>query len=153
MGYTHSVGILQRNVVSVDPDLLFGKIAVKNNLLTELLVDECLGLQKSLEAGGTTRSLGEIMLEKKYLTREEIRAILELQNKYIARSNDILYGKIAIKNGLVTRERIVECLEYQRAQAPNDRIGEILVNRRFISFRDHCAILKAQTRLRAGQPA
>lgn len=133
-------------------DLLFGKIAVKNQMLPEILIDEALEIQAKLSSQGKHKNLGEILLEKGYMTSEEVMAILQIQSKYINRERDILYGKIAIKNGLVTKTQILECVELQKTQTSTDRIGEILVRKGFISFQDHCAVLKAQSRIRDKAP-
>ncbi|MFC1588202.1 hypothetical protein ACFL54_07825 [Planctomycetota bacterium] len=133
----------------MDPSLLFGKIAVKNQMLTEILVDEGLTIQREFEASGVKKTVGEIFLEKGYLSKNEVDAIVAMQSKYLSRCRDVLFGKIAVKNGLVTKEQVVSCLEIQNNSRKHDRIGEIMVDQGYLSYPDYCAILKAQTRLQA----
>lgn len=75
----------KRNLERRDPEsgerkeaLLFGKLAVREGLLTEEEVNECLRAQAE---DGETRSLGEIMVSKGYLTVAQVRDLLAKQQK------------------------------------------------------------------------
>ncbi len=59
---------------------LFGKLAVREKLLTPDQLNECLRLQAR---EGETRSLGEIMVAQGYLSAEQVKALLSHQLKRI----------------------------------------------------------------------
>lgn len=56
-------------------DVLFGKIALKNRLVDEAKIKECLGLLASGSGGG--EGLGRLLVAKGYLTPAQCRAIDE----------------------------------------------------------------------------
>ncbi|MHC5077508.1 MAG: protein kinase domain-containing protein [Planctomycetota bacterium] len=62
---------------------LFGRIALKNNLVTPKQLIECLAIKDKLSRKGKNVMLGQILLEKKYLTKEEILFILKTQRKAV----------------------------------------------------------------------
>jgi DNA-directed RNA polymerase subunit RPC12/RpoP len=79
--------VQRQNLQLIDPVLkrrkeavLLGKLAVRDGLLTEDEVNECLRLQA---AEGETRSLGEIMVAQGYLTPSQIKGLLAKQLKKI----------------------------------------------------------------------
>ncbi len=79
--------IQKENLGAIDPVLkkhkesvLFGKLAVRENLLTEEQANECLRLQGRQ---GETRSLGEIMIAKGYLSAPQVKELLAKQQKRI----------------------------------------------------------------------
>jgi len=59
-------------------DVLFGRIAVKNRLVDEDKVRECLAL---LDNGGNGGSLGTLLVQKGYLTASHCKAVLERVKK------------------------------------------------------------------------
>lgn len=77
----------KQNLDLVDPVLrkrkeavLFGKLAVREGLLTDDEANECLRLQGR---EGETRSLGEVMLDEGYLTSTQVKNLLGKQFKKI----------------------------------------------------------------------
>ncbi|MHC4778770.1 MAG: protein kinase domain-containing protein [Planctomycetota bacterium] len=62
---------------------LFGRIALKNNLVSPKQLIECLALKDKLSRKGRNVMLGQILLERGYLTKEEILFILKTQKKGI----------------------------------------------------------------------
>ena len=60
--------------------ILFGKLAVREGLLTEAEANECLRLQAE---EGEKRSLGEIMIAKGRLNSEQVNRLLAKQQKKI----------------------------------------------------------------------
>jgi len=85
--YAQRMAAQQDNLKTVDPVLkkrkeavIFGKLAVREGLLTEVEVNECLRLQA---APGEVRSLGEIMLANGILTAQQVKALLAKQQKKI----------------------------------------------------------------------
>jgi serine/threonine protein kinase len=56
---------------------LFGRLALARRLITEEQLKECLDLQ----AAGSTKRLGEILVNKGYLTQEEVFEIIQMQQR------------------------------------------------------------------------
>jgi len=79
--------IQQQNLDLVDPlvkkrkeSILFGKLAIKQGLVTPDEVNQCLRLQAE---PGESRSLGEILVAKGFLTAIQVKEILNKQLKKI----------------------------------------------------------------------
>ncbi len=79
--------IQKKNLQTVDPlakkrreAQLFGKLAIREGLLTEEEVNDCLRDQ-GME--GETRTLGEIMVAKSYLTVQQVKDLLSKQLKKV----------------------------------------------------------------------
>lgn len=62
----------------IKEDNIFGRIAIKLGFATEAQVDECLGVQLTMQDDYFLR-LGEILLKRKYLTEEQVQKILDYQ--------------------------------------------------------------------------
>ncbi|MCC6737539.1 MAG: protein kinase [Planctomycetia bacterium] len=62
---------------------LFGKIAIRENLVTHEQLFECLDTQLGLEKEGKSKQLGEIMVEKGLLKLGDVSRLLKLQNKVV----------------------------------------------------------------------
>jgi DNA-directed RNA polymerase subunit RPC12/RpoP len=78
----------RKNLQSEDPltrrrkeDVLFGKLAVREGLVTEEQVNEGLRLQASHP--GDPRSLGEVMIDRGFLTPDQVKQLLAKQQKRI----------------------------------------------------------------------
>ena len=79
--------IQQQNLDLVDPlvkkrkeSVLFGKLAIKQGLVTPDEVNQCLRIQAE---PGETRSLGEILVAKGFLTAIQVKEVLNKQLKKI----------------------------------------------------------------------
>lgn len=64
-------------------DVLFGRLAVREGLITEDELNDCVRIQASLESSGQYKRLGEIMVEQELLTPHQVQEILQLQRKCI----------------------------------------------------------------------
>lgn len=121
-------------------DILFGKIAVAEGMVTQEQVDECVKLQESL---AERKPLGVILMEKEYLTQDHLQRIIELQRRNLERRaihsrwkrTDSLFGKLAIRFGLATEEQVNECVRIQAKIEPDIflRLGEILVKKGYMT--------------------
>jgi hypothetical protein len=85
--YAKTMTLQQESLKTVDPVLkkrkeavIFGKLAVREGLLTEVEVNECLRVQA---APDEVRSLGEIMLANGILTAQQVKGLLAKQQKKI----------------------------------------------------------------------
>lgn len=85
--HSEVLAIQRRNMTAVDPlykrkkeSILFGKLAVREGLISEEEANKCLR-QQAIE--GEKRSLGEIMVAKGCLTAEHVKDLLAKQQKRI----------------------------------------------------------------------
>ncbi|HOX05522.1 MAG TPA: protein kinase [Planctomycetota bacterium] len=110
-------------------ELLFGRLALAEKLVTDEQLTECLGLQiRYGEYGGKVPLLGEMLIMKGYLSAEQVRAILDGQRS----RRDGLFGEIAMRWRLIDAAGLERALEAQRgmdaAGKPRAGLGEILVD-------------------------
>jgi hypothetical protein len=66
-----------------EEDVLFGRIAVRKQFLSEEDAERALKKQKALEEKGEKKRLGEILVEYRLLTPDQVDAILAIQKKSI----------------------------------------------------------------------
>ncbi|MFH1024671.1 MAG: serine/threonine-protein kinase [Planctomycetota bacterium] len=67
-----------------EKDFQFGRIALKNNLLTETQVADCLEVQKERRKQGIASvKFGSIVLAKGYMTRAQVMALLRAQKRLV----------------------------------------------------------------------
>ena len=134
------------------PDLLFGKIAVKKEYLTQSQVSTLLERQRECSGAGDPASLGELAVRNKILTLEQVGEILLAQECTKIRDKDRLLGILAIKNGFATTEEVDLALheqkqDYQPARGLPKRLGEILVEMGTMTWEQLAALLAAQSRI------
>jgi serine/threonine protein kinase len=67
--------------MAANPDNLFGRIALKEEMITAKELVECLALKDKLKREGRIVMLGQIMIEKGYLTHDDLHHILKMQKK------------------------------------------------------------------------
>ncbi|HZN61961.1 MAG TPA: serine/threonine-protein kinase [Planctomycetota bacterium] len=117
-------------------DLLLGRIAVREGLLTREQLYDCLTAQERNPA----RKIGQFMVARGYLKQSDVDRLLELQGRAlggIPSARGALLGQILIDKGLATEFQVNECLRMQGRLidlgiAPLPRLGEILVKRGYI---------------------
>jgi tRNA A-37 threonylcarbamoyl transferase component Bud32 len=63
------------------------------------------------------------------------------------RQNDLLFGKIALNKRLITRDLLNRALHYQRTQAPDKQLGEILLEKGVLTKEQVDEILAFQERV------
>ncbi len=123
-------------------DLLIGKIALREGLVTKDQLYDCLVAQER----NPSKSLGAIMVSRGYLKNDDISRIVDLQKRAFdappegtaapSRRN-ALFGKILVDRGLATEYQVNECLRLQARMddlgiKPTPQLGEILVNRSYL---------------------
>ncbi|MCE9584789.1 MAG: protein kinase [Planctomycetes bacterium] len=79
---------LPANSITPVPEALtesafFGKIAIREKLVSHEQLFECLDEQLRLEKSGKARQIGEIMVEKGYLKLADVSRLLKLQKKVV----------------------------------------------------------------------
>lgn len=137
-------------------DLMMGRIAIKNNFLTEEQLKEAIEDQEELLGKGTKKPLGEILVEKSFLNQAQLDKVLRAQKFSVIRQEDMLYGRIAVRNNFVSEVKINEALEKQMASfgqslqegGDTPRLGQILLKQGLLLRQQHTAILKTQERIK-----
>jgi len=124
--------------VGADQDLFFGKIAASRKYCTAAQIDKCIAIQ----ANSRDRvPLGQILLREGYITQDQHSEILGIQRRNMAAIDPInkvskeslLIGKLAIREKLVSEEDVNACLRLQAKDGEKRSIGEILVEKGFLS--------------------
>ncbi|MBI4569000.1 MAG: protein kinase, partial [Planctomycetes bacterium] len=132
-------------------DVLFGRLAVEKMFCSEEQVREALAAQS--EGNGSPR-LGDILIERGYLSPAQRERVLAAQEAEAFNETNGLFGHLAVKNGLARQEHVDECLALQKRMFPAKKaatphLGELLVERGYMSAPDSRAVLRAQERLAA----
>ncbi len=123
-------------------DLLIGKIALREGVITREQLFDCLQAQER----NPSRSLGSIMVSRGYLTGENVDRLVELQKKVFESAapdgtapnrRTVLLGKLLADRGLATEYQVNECLRLQGRMAelgitPVPQLGEILLRRSYV---------------------
>ena len=107
--------IQRDNMRAVDPLLkkqreavLFGKLAVREGLITESEANECL---RDQAAEGERRSLGEIMVSKGCLTADQVKDLLAKQQKRIMSCSVCRLSFTVLS---ISRDKKIECPRCKR---------------------------------------
>jgi serine/threonine protein kinase/predicted RNA-binding Zn-ribbon protein involved in translation (DUF1610 family) len=124
-------------------DLLIGKIALREGLITREQLFDCLQAQER----NPSRSIGSIMVSRGYLRQEDVDRLVELQQRAFESApggadapsrRSVLIGKILADRGLATEYQVNECLRLQGRMAelgikPVPQLGEILLRRNYVN--------------------
>jgi serine/threonine protein kinase len=123
-------------------DLLLGKIALREGLITREQLFDCLQAQER----NPSKSIGSIMVARGYLRNEDVERLVELQKKAFEAGPEgapaqsrrsVLLGKILVDRGLATEYQVNECLRLQGRMSelginPVPQLGEILLRRSYV---------------------
>jgi hypothetical protein len=130
---------------------MFGRVALQMNLLSREQVNRCLRLQGEWVEKGERKTLGAIASELGFLRPEQSERIAIIQAFLEARNADRRFGEIAVANGFMTRDQLLDALKVQKKGfkkgAEIRRIGQILVDLRYLTHQQRDAVLQAQRRL------
>ena len=99
--------------------IIFGKLAIKHNLITEKDLEDILEIKKY------KKSISEILCDMHLITLAELNHVFRKFNKQLK------LGKILIQQELITEKQIEEALEEQTSR--NDTLGKILVRKKIIT--------------------
>jgi hypothetical protein len=122
-------------------ETIFGKVCVERGWATRDQIVDCLRRR----AGGEASSLSAILVRDGLVTsqqadslRDEVARLLESDDIEVVRKEDSSLGQILVRKGLATKEHVLEALSIQehfaRKGGPVPRLGEILVEKGYISF-------------------
>jgi len=115
-------------------EILFGRIAVHNGLISMGQLDECLGLQRTR---APSRHVGQIMIEQGLIDNVQARAIFSAQRRRLNRdahperaAREKELAELLLAQGAVSRERLERALKSQGAMRElglYPALGDILV--------------------------
>jgi tetratricopeptide (TPR) repeat protein len=126
-----------------------GKIAIKKGMATQEQVSEALQRQEKLRKEGKIRLLGEILRKSKVLDEEQVRGLLalQLQMKFAKEERELL--DLAKKRHMITApvaDKVSLIQKNKVAMSRYRRIGDILVDRKFLTVNARDALLRALRR-------
>ncbi len=141
--------------IIIKEDLLFGKIAVLNNIITQGQLDEAIGIQNSRSYFAP---IAAILLQKGYLTRQQMHTILETQKRRLPRPaiapqekrDDLIFAYLAEKLNLTNLAAIHDGITMQNQMVKRGllfRISEILINLGYLTVEQAEQIAIEQERL------
>jgi uncharacterized CHY-type Zn-finger protein len=132
-----------------DSDLLFGKLAISMGFCTQEGIEACLLVQA---ASPDRLPLGRVLINEGHITESQHSQILVAQRKNMnaidpllkRQRESILFGKLAVREGLLTAAQVNECLAQQATQGDTRSLGEIMVSKSMLSFKQVQALLAKQ---------
>ena len=136
-------------------DLFLGKLAIKNGLVSETQVRECLPLVGQREEWGT---LGQVLLAHRYLDDAKLAGLERMRARTQAMLAESLFGRIAVQAGLITQSQLEECLTLQKDRKLRVPIGKLLLEKGYLAEEEWKAVLQEQdvqrlAKLRGEKPA
>lgn len=134
-----------------EQDLVFGKLAAKNRMVTENQFNEVLKLYKLARETGHPRSVQALLEEKGYLSPVQSQVILRTINYTNWRKQDKTYAEIAVSLELATERQVKEILELQKSNYMQNkpevvRLLDELIARSLITQEESESILKHERR-------
>lgn len=134
-------------------ELLFGKIAIAQGYCAQEQLDEILKLQLQMQSPHRPAPrLGELLVEKGVLTAEQLQAVLSIQKQNLDAADPLakkikeeaLFGRLAVKEGLATESQVEECLRIRQGRGEIRTLGEIMVEKKFLSAEQVKSLLSRQ---------
>ncbi|MBI5366355.1 MAG: hypothetical protein HZA54_04915, partial [Planctomycetes bacterium] len=116
-------GASNDTLVQVGPssaDMLFGRIALANKLITDVQLAEAVLAQEKVLAGGTATALGTVLQQKGYLTETAVKAVVRAQAEAEILAEDAQYGSIAVANRFITQKMLDKGLAQQKERAAEE---------------------------------
>ncbi|MHC5082226.1 MAG: serine/threonine protein kinase, partial [Planctomycetota bacterium] len=127
----------------------FGKVAIKKGLASKAQVTEALKTQAKLRKEGKYRLLGEILKNNGVLNEEAIQKILTLQSQMKFAKEDRALLDVAKRRALISNAVSEKALLIQKneiAVSRFRRLGDILIERKFLTRRAHDVLLRSLRR-------
>ncbi|GEM_PF-2756887 len=126
-----------------------GKLAVKKGMATPEQIKEALASQKKLRQEGKYRLLGEILKKNKVLDEERVRRLLALQQHLKFGKEDRDFLALARDHKLISSPVADKAARIQKNELAMNRyrrVGDILVDRKFLSPSARDVIMRAHRR-------
>lgn len=141
---------MSRFDVTRKEDRRLGNLAVRNRLVTDAQLDECLALQQRISKVGVHKPLGELLVEKRYLKPELLEGLLAIQRSLsdqvadtvplpptAMQRGDLSLAAVTVQNALASPQQLQECLVLQKRLLERAGVrlslGEILVEKGIVA--------------------
>lgn len=133
-----------------EEELLFRRIAGEGQLITPEQLEECLEIQRK---NPHATSLFVTMIEKGYINHKNMATILKKIPPQISEALPLFtnankkFGELCVEKGFVSTVQVAECLSTQeklKAEGRHFRIGQILMEKKFITVHQAQVILEFQ---------
>ncbi|MEK7487685.1 MAG: protein kinase [Planctomycetota bacterium] len=136
-------------------DKILGKLAVRNNLISQMQLDECFQL---ITKSKTNRPLGVVMLSKGYITDDILEDLTKIQHKneeqrelYLnRRMEDIILKKLILREKILSKPQIKSCIfEQQKLEELGQylRLGQVMVRKKYLTTKEFLKLLETQKNL------
>jgi hypothetical protein len=143
-------------------ELLFGKIAIAQGYCTQDQLDGILKLQLQMQSPHRPAPrLGELLVEKGVLSAEQLETVLNIQRQNQdasgplarRRKEEVLFGRLAVREGLATDAQVEECLKIREGRGEVRTLGEIMVDKGFLTPEQVKSLLSRQLKRIMSCPA
>ncbi len=139
--------------MSKDTDILFGRLAVNNHMVTQDHINRCLQIQN--EQDEQKVPLGQLLVEHNYLTIGQLHWLIENQTTLLNKPGpeaprspeEALFGKLAVSQNFISWDQLALCIREKSNLARlkiNFRLGEIMIKKGFMTADQVKVILEAQ---------
>ena len=108
------------------PKGLFGRIALKKGLVSELQLERALRFQEEIRALGLEKPLGMILVADGILAEGQVQVILRLQRLNQRAGDARRFGRIALKNGFIDQDQLDASLAVAADEGFNRPLGLVL---------------------------
>ena len=135
--------------MGADQDLLFGKIAAGRKYCTADQIEKCIAIQA---ASRDRVPLGQILLREGYISDAQHSEILSIQRRNLnaidpvnkVSKESLLIGKLAVSEKLVSEADVNACLRLQAKDGEKRSLGEIMVEKGFLTAAQLKGLLSKQ---------
>ncbi len=126
----------------VGADVLFGRIAVYNHIISMSEFDEALK-----RASG--RPLHEVLIERGSITAEQANDVMRTVRRRLKRQKPKgkCFGELAVEAGYASEEEVEECVRIQRDMESQDlfpNLGDIMVQKGYLTIKQVIGLLRRQ---------
>jgi tRNA A-37 threonylcarbamoyl transferase component Bud32 len=105
---------------------LFGRIALKKGLVSEIQLERALRFQEEIRALGLEKPLGKILVADGILAEGQVQVILRLQAINQRAQDARRFGRIALKNGFVDQDQLDAALALAQEEGFNRPLAMVL---------------------------
>lgn len=125
-------------------DIIVCRLALKNKTITHDDIKKLLKIQKSQKE---EESITSLLITKNLLEKEGVENLLKEHEYFKTRNKDILFGKLIVDHKFSEEDKVMECLKLQERYFNESgkvpRLGEILVQKGYITIKQNNALIKA----------
>jgi hypothetical protein len=146
---------VERHSGPAPQDHRFGMLAVWCGYVTRNQVSDCIAVQKQLARRGLeVPPIGDLLVQRNMMTPDQADRVLHVQQIAAGSPDENQFGHLAVTNRMLSPVHLEDCLrEQQRLIADGEDVpllGQIAVQKKFMTTSQVQAVLRAQMRNRTG---